>query len=308
MTAGRRRVVFFTAQEIGFRLTEFAAGREDLDALFVTRMTLNDQINGYRCAIDACQKHGLRCLVAPRVDEAVREAVREHKPELIVSAYYPVVIPAEVIALSGGGAVNVHPGILPHYRGRFPTPWYILNGAERFGVAIHRIDGGIDTGEVLLQETFPLSREETGHGLYRRAMDEAARLLTENFDALLDGRLSSFPQECVGSYYATIEKRFHIDWNVSCEQVARRVRVHARPYFPAYSFLNNRVVLIERVRPLEISGYTAQGAGRIVQLFEGGRFAVSCSDGCLLVEAYTVAPELTDEDRHLHLRVGNVFE
>lgn len=306
MSAEQRiRIVFFVGQDIGYRLAEFVAARSDIDPLFISTRTKRDAINGYRSAIELCAEKNLRCLDAHKVDEATIRAIAEHNPELIVSAYYPVKIPQQALDCARRGAINVHPGILPRYRGRFPTPWYILNGEREFGIAIHQIDAGIDTGDVLLQRTYPISEDETGYSLYRNAMDKAGTLLIEQFDNIIDGKLKPVRQSGTGSYYKSIERRFHIDWNRSCEEIARRVRVHARPYFPAFSYLFNRIVLIDKVSPAVEQDFTPQGGGEIVSVSDDGTFVVSCADGCLRVSAYSIAPELTPEERLLHIRVGN---
>ena len=214
MTGCKKRIVLFVSQDIGFRLVEFVATRSDVDPLVVTVRTARDDINGYRSAIGACEAAGIDMAIAPRVGGDTIARVEAHRPEFIISAYYPVLIPPSLFGLAPGGAINVHPGILPKYRGKFPTPWYILNGESHFGIAIHRLDGGVDTGDVLVQRTFEIHPDDTGYSLYRRAMDEAGTLLIENFDALLAGSVQAVPQRGTGSYYQSIERRYHIDWNL----------------------------------------------------------------------------------------------
>lgn len=307
--SARPKVAFFTAQDIGHVLAEFAASRPDLDCLFVTRRTLNDALNGYRDAAEACLAHRLECLTASRVDDAVIARLRDFGPDLLVSAYYPVILPEAILRLPRLDAVNVHPGLLPHYRGRFPTPYYILNGESHFGVALHRLDGGVDTGDVLVQGRWEIGADWTGHELYRQAMARAGEMVIQNLDALLAGALTPTPQSGWGSYYTRIESRFHIDWQASCETIARRVRVHARPYFPAYGFLKTRMVLINRARAaVPHADGSASGCGRIRAVNQDGSFLVECADGCLHVEDYEILPTATERERTLLLQPGNLLD
>jgi methionyl-tRNA formyltransferase len=308
MSARIRKIVLFTSQDIGFSLVEMLAKRPNLSLFVVADRTIRDDTYGYRSAIDACHTLGIAHVKASRVDETVKARIHEFAPDIVVSAYFPHIIPDDVIKEPPLGSINVHPGMLPLYRGKFPTPWYILNGEEYFGIAIHRIDSGIDTGDVFVQRQYPLPPAITGHELYRQTMIEGAALLAEHLDSILDGSITAHPQEGTGSYYSTIEKRYHLDWNLSAAMIERRVRVHAKPFLPAFSYLFNRIIFINRAVKVELESYTAQGGGRILQVDASGHFIVSCADGCLLIEEHDFYPPLSAEERATHLRAGNRLE
>ncbi|MBO6900916.1 MAG: hypothetical protein JJ864_06185 [Rhizobiaceae bacterium] len=286
------RVALFTGQDVGFQLVEGMANRGDIDLFVVTNRTARDDSYGYRSAVDPCIARQIPLRETSRVDATTIEQLASFSPDLIISAYYPHIIPLAARKLSRIRPVNVHPGLLPAYRGKFPTPWYILNGATEFGLSIHRLDGGIDTGPVLVQRQYPIDPEETGHSLYRKTMDCAVTLILEHLDDLLADRLKDRPQVGVGTYYDSIERRFPINWNMSARDIERRVRVHAKPYFPAFTFVMNHLVSINRVRMFTPEEYTAQGGGKIIAVYDDGRFVVSCCDGCVMVEDYEVCPSL----------------
>ncbi|MFO1099231.1 MAG: formyltransferase family protein [Xanthobacteraceae bacterium] len=308
MTGVRRRVLLFTSQDIGFQFADYLATRRDIELLVIADRTARDDAYGYRSAIDVCERESIPCIRTARVDDAIVAQVRAFEPDLMMTVYFPHIVPQIVQDVSKVKPVNIHPGILPHYRGRYPTPWYILNGAKEFGIAIHRLDGGVDTGDVLVQERFRLDETATGHALYRQTMDLGAQLLIKHFDALIDDRIPAQPQAGGGSYYSRIEPRYHVDWNLSRETIARRVRVHAKPYFPAFSYLFNRLISINRVAAIDPPGYSAQGGGRIVAVGADGALTVSCSDGCLRLEEYEVCPSWAPGEFERVARVGARFE
>lgn len=307
-SAAANRLVLFTSQDIGFQLVELLAGLPGLSLLVVTHRTARDEVYGYRSAIDACQARDIPCLVTPRVDETVKGRIRDFAPQLLLCAYYPHVIPQDAVSGVPLGAVNIHPGLLPRYRGKYPTPWYILNGEDTFGVAIHRIDDGIDTGDVLVQATYPLAPTITGHELYRETMDRGAALIAEHIDALLAGSLTGKPQQGPGSYYNAIEKRYQVDWNLSAAAIERRIRVHAKPFLPAYSFMFNRTVYINRAHVVDVPGHRAQGGGYILESDRSRTVTVSCAEGCLRLTDFDLFPQLSERDALTHLKVGNRFE
>jgi methionyl-tRNA formyltransferase len=306
--AGRRRLILFTSQDIGFQLVELLAERADLSFIVVTHRTRRDEVYGYRSAIDACRSHDIPCLVTPRVDEPVKARVGEFAPHLLLCAYYPYVIPQDIIRAVPLGAVNIHPGILPRYRGKYPTPWYILNGEKTYGLAIHKIDEAIDTGDVLVQACYPLPPTITGHELYRETMDRGSRLIAEHLDRLLDGSLPAMPQQGAGSYYNAIEKRYQIDWNRPSSDIERRIRVHARPFLPAHTFAFNRTVYVNRAEVFDHPGYRAQGGGIILQSDIPGSLVVSCADGCLRLTDFDVYPPLSEQEAAIHFAAGTRFE
>lgn len=309
MTAtARPRIVLFTSQDIGFQIVDGLARRGDCDLVVVTCRTVRDDSYGYRSAIDAAAAHGIEAHVATRVDEALMRRIAAFAPDLIFSAYFPHVIPRAVFGLSRRPAVNIHPGVLPLYRGKFPVPWYILNGEREFGLAIHEIDDGIDTGPVLVQERFPIDPDETGHGLYRKTMDRGAELVLGRIGDILAGKITPRPQSGTGTYFSTIDRRYVIDWNLPRETILRRIRVHARPYFPAHGFILNHMVLIDRARAVEPAGFRAQAGGSVLSLEPDGGFVVSCCDGAIHVERCEIAPDPGPDGASRVLMPGARFE
>lgn len=301
------KVLLFTSQDIGFQIVEALSKKDGLELFVIADRTSRDEIYGYRCAIEACKKLGISWRKASRIDDKLKNEIATFAPEMIISAYFPHIIPQAVLSLSKIPPINVHPGKLPEYRGKFPTPWYILNGEREFGVAIHEIDAGIDTGAVHVQEFYDLPASITGHELYALAMNCGADLLVSNIDKIAGGTSKPRKQLGVGSYYSSIEKTYQINWSQPRENIARRIRVHAKPYLPAHSQLFNCMVYINKASLIEVPNYTAQIPGRILSLEKGGAFVVSCADGCLLIEEYETTPSLSEQSRSLHFKVGNQF-
>jgi methionyl-tRNA formyltransferase len=302
------RVLLFTGQDIGFEVVETLQGRQDIELFVVAERTARDDVYGYRSAIDACATRGIPCVKASRVDDALRQRLAYFSPDIIVSVYYPHLIANDVLSLTRTAAINIHPGILPYYRGKFPTPWYILNGEAKFGLAIHEIDSGVDTGGVFVQQLYDLPATITGHDLYRLTMRYGAELICTHLPDIAAGRIKARPQQGVGSYYGFIEKSYRIDWGRSWREIERRIRVHAKPYLPAHSQLFNRMIFINRAEPVEIAGYSSQRSGHLIDVRPGGEFAVSCADGCLLVTDYEVVPTLGSGEFTAHFRAGMRFE
>jgi methionyl-tRNA formyltransferase len=301
------KVLLFTSQDIGNDVFSYLHARDDIELTVVTQRTQRDEIYGYRATLDLCLEKSVTALTPKEIDNAFLTQVEAMAPDLIICAYYPRIFPRRLLKIPPLGCVNVHPGLLPHYRGTFPTPWCILNNEKEIGVTLHYMDEGIDTGDILVQQLHPIGPDETGHELYKRSMKLCADLLIGNVDKLLRNELPARKQPAGGSYYNRIARQYRIDWHQSRSEIRNQIRVHAKPYFPAYAFLLNKCVTINKASFIDLEDYRAQGSGTICKVFENMNFVVSCVDGCLLIEDYDLFPILRPDDVALHIRPGNRF-
>jgi methionyl-tRNA formyltransferase len=302
-----RRVALFGGQDLGYVLADYFSKRDDVDLFVVSYQTPRDIINGYRSALTICRERGVPFIETTKPYEDAYATLRDWKPDIILGAYYARLFPPELINTARLGAINVHPGKFPRYRGPMPTPWYILNGEKTFGIGIFQIDGGIDTGPVFVEKEYPIAEDETGHGLLRRTQEAAAELYIENFDRIMDGELKAKPQVGEPYFCPQIEPRYKIDWACARETIERRIRVHAKPYFPAFSYFFNRLVSVNRARPDDTGAPTSTRHGEIVRVFDDQRIAVACGDGVLILEDYEVFPALSREEWLLHFMPGRRF-
>jgi methionyl-tRNA formyltransferase len=138
-------------------------------------------------------------------------------------------------------------------------------------------------------------------------MTAAAELYMEHFDQIVRGELVAKAQEGEPCFCPRIEPQYQIDWTVPREMITRQIRVHAKPYFPAYTFLHNRMVAINRARVHESENPPTRRPGEIVRVWDDGRFAVACGDGNLIAEEYDVCPALGNEQWPLYFKVGARF-
>jgi methionyl-tRNA formyltransferase len=169
------------------------------------------------------------------------------------------------------------------------------------------MDQGIDTGEIYVQQKFAIDEDETGYELYTRGMTLGAKMLAENFSKLINNEIVPTKQEGIGSYYGKKRGRYIINWQQRTEDIRNMIRVHAKPYNPAETLLLNRYLIINKAKALYDDKYIPQGPGKIVDVLDGDRLVVSCSDGCLILEDYEIFPVLNEIDRPLYLKKGNTF-
>lgn len=135
------------------------------------------------------EKLGIPFLVSRNVNGAdYMEAIRSWDLDLCISMSFNQIIRAELLGIPRLGFINCHAGALPFYRGRNPLNWALINGESSFGITVHYIDEGIDTGDIVKQEMYPISISCNYARLLEVAYTNCASVL---MDAILDFRNGS---------------------------------------------------------------------------------------------------------------------
>lgn len=159
-----------------------------------------------------------------------KAAVAELKalqPDLILVTAYGQLLSEEILRIPPLGCINMHASLLPKYRGAAPIQWAIVNGDQETGVTAMMIDQGMDTGDMLLKRTVPITPEDTAETLYDKLAEEGGFLMQEVLNRLLKGEpLTAEKQnEAEATYAPMIQKEDGIiDWKMGARQIEQRVR------------------------------------------------------------------------------------
>jgi len=159
-------------------------------------------------------------------DPLARSWLGQYKPDALIVVAYGLLLPQAVLDIAPCGAINVHPSLLPRWRGAAPIQRALLAGDAETGISIMQMDAGLDTGPVLLQEATLILEEDTAGTLHDRLAELGGALLVKALDQLEAGRLVARPQSASGATYAPkIEKReSRLDWREPAAAVSRRIR------------------------------------------------------------------------------------
>ncbi|MCB2018680.1 MAG: methionyl-tRNA formyltransferase, partial [Hydrogenophaga sp.] len=157
---------------------------------------------------------------------AAREALQAARADVMVVAAYGLILPQWVLDLPRLGCLNIHASLLPRWRGAAPIHRAIESGDQQTGVTIMQMDAGLDTGDMLICETLPITDADTTGRLHDRLADLGGRLIVEALELAACGGLRPVPQPAEGvTYAAKIEKaEAAIDWHQPARVIARRVR------------------------------------------------------------------------------------
>ena len=215
--------------------------------------------------------------------EAEAQLVEFH-PDVIVVAAFGQILPQSVLDISGCRCINIHPSLLPRFRGASPVAAAILAGDEFTGVSIMLMDQGLDTGPVLARAQIPISAQDTTGSLTAKLSLIAAQLLLEVLPRWSRGELTPQPQsEAEATYSSLISKEEgEIDWHLPAVGIWRRVRA-LQPWPGCYTRWQGRQLKVIEAVPL--LGEKVFEAGQVVALTPDveskAAFGVSTGEGIL---------------------------
>jgi methionyl-tRNA formyltransferase len=134
--------------------------------------------------------------------EYLYDSVNEFLPDIIISLYGRRIIPVRYLKLARLGTFNLHPSLLPQYKGCFSSPWAIINLETIAGITIHEMVENVDCGRILYQESIAISDNETGYSLWHKTASRFVAVFDEFFKNYLAGNIKQEVMPCGGSYYA----------------------------------------------------------------------------------------------------------
>ena len=160
-----------------------------------------------------------------RNDDAVA-ALEALRPDVIIVASFGLILPPQVLSIPPYGCINLHPSLLPRYRGPTPIPSAILVGDDVTGSSIMLMDEGIDSGPVLAQRTVPIEPADTTKSLTDKLAIISADLLMETLPRWLSRSLAPRPQRPEEATYTKMlgKDDGEIDWHLPAVELWRRVR------------------------------------------------------------------------------------
>jgi len=159
-------------------------------------------------------------------DPLFLDIFREFAPDLVIVAAFGQILPGEVIHAPREGCINIHPSLLPKYRGAAPINWALIRGERTTGVTIMRMDEGVDSGAILLQEETPIGPEETFGELHDRLAILGAEMLIKTLEMLAAGTIRPRQQN---HNLATLAPRLDreaglIRWDNDCREIVSLIR------------------------------------------------------------------------------------
>ncbi|MHB8301800.1 MAG: methionyl-tRNA formyltransferase [Acidobacteriaceae bacterium] len=228
--------------------------------------------------------HGLAIAQPEKIrnNPPLREQLQAIAPDAIVIVAYGRLIPPWMLALPRYGNLNLHASLLPKYRGAAPIQWAIANGETETGVTTMRIDEGLDTGDVLLQEQVPILPDRTSVEISPVLAAVGAKLMLRTLNALEAGTLQGRAQEHSDATLAPILQREdgHIDFHRSASQIYDRWRGF-QPWPGAFSVYRGKKLTMHAMR-VAADAARQDNASPGAMVRSGNNLLVACGEGTWL--------------------------
>jgi methionyl-tRNA formyltransferase len=179
-----------------------------------------------------------------------RAQLESIQPDAIIVVAYGRIVPEWMLDLPRWGNLNLHGSLLPKYRGAAPIQWAIADGETVTGATTMRLDPGLDTGDILLQNTLPIGPDQTSEDIFPLLAESGAELMLETLFGLEKGTVERRPQDHTQASLARILEREDalVDFTRPAQEIYNRWRGF-QPWPGAYTFLRGRKLTLHRLQP-----------------------------------------------------------
>ena len=196
-----------------------------------------------------CRKNKIPCFKGnPRKGKGYN-FIKNIQVDIIISVNYLFLIDNDIIDHSKQLTFNIHGSLLPKYRGRTPHVWAIINNEKETGITAHIIDKGCDTGDIIQQNKIAIKKNDTGNDLLEKFKQEYFRIIKEVIRKVMLNKLHLVKQdEGLATYFGVRKPEDgRINWDWQKERIVNWVRALAKPYPGAYSYINDKKLIIDDV-------------------------------------------------------------
>lgn len=225
------------------------------------------------------ERHGLpvRTPQSLKTEEEAR-AFQDLGLDAAVVVAYGLILPKPILEAPKFGCLNLHPSLLPRWRGAAPIPRALLAGDVTTGVTIMLVDEGLDSGPILLQEEIPIRDDDTAGSLEGRLAELGAELMEKALEGLASGQITPQPQAEEGASYAKKLRpaEGEMDWRLSAAKLERQVRAFD-PWPGAWFELKGTRIGLRKAKVMDQA--TAEPPGTVLD----DRLTIATGDGAIRI-------------------------
>lgn len=281
------KIIFFGLNEIGESCLEsLLNNRYDIDLVVASRLQRTEKMNAL------IKTNRLKSITIDDDFNNLRKFMKSRQTDLIIVASFDKILPKDIINTARLGGINIHPSLLPSYRGAHPLHWAIIHDENKVGVTIHYLDEKVDSGDILVQSEIPISNRDTINTLKKKVANKSAKLLPRLLRKIEASKekLKGIKQNDMHVSFAPKRSpaQSKINWPINSRDIFNLVRAVKTPYPNAYTFTDKgeKILFMETFIP--------QKSGQVIAKYKE-YYLVTSSDGVILIK--------TD----LPLRIGQTF-
>jgi methionyl-tRNA formyltransferase len=222
-------------------------------------------------------------------DPGFLQSLRELKPDLMITAAYGQILTEDFLKIPTRGTINIHPSLLPKYRGATPVPATLLAGDKIAGVTILFTVRKLDAGNIITQTSTEIGSQEKSGALTKRLFELSTVLLSEAIALLDDQNFIGTPQaESAVTHCKKISKEDgFVQWDLSGSEIFNRFRAYS-PWPGSYTFLGGKRISIEALEPAASALPRLAPATLQFSKVDGG-IVVGTGDGNLVISQLKAA-------------------
>jgi len=245
-------------------------------------------------------QHNIPLLKHQNINSAeFREVIAGFNCDLFVSMSFNQIFKEDTANIARLRTINCHAGKLPFYRGRNILNWALINDEKEYGITVHYIDKGIDTGDIILQRVYPVTDEDDYRTLLERAYIDCAKVLYEAIQKIINNKHNPIKQSSIhpiGFYCAQRKPGDEkLDWNQTSRDIFNFIRAICDPGPMARTCLNGEEIKINKARLIENAPLYKGIPGQVV----GKR------DGNLIVKTIDTTIEVSEYHTNARIKIGD---
>jgi methionyl-tRNA formyltransferase len=228
-------------------------------------------------------------------DPSFLDVLRALEPDVFISMYFGRLFSPDLLAVPKVGCINMHPSLLPKYRGQGPTTWPLYYGDTETGQTVHWLDEGIDSGDIIAQRAIPIEPKDTSRTLGRKLEQLGIELFVETWPLISAGKAPRVKQDDSLATYSVAGRPRHavIDWSRTAVELCNQVRAFTAGY-GARTRLGERRLYVWSAKPYQGALVVEPGVpGQILGVAESG-VVIQAGDGPIVLTKTSVGREGPD--------------
>ena len=296
-------VIFFGNHTVGVSVLKVLLKEVNVEGVVSHPSDPEDFIK-YESVYDFSLSNNLNAIRGKGSDKKIVNFVTTKSPDLIWVTDYRYLLPKKIFTVPKYGSINMHPSLLPKYRGRASLNWAIINGEKKIGLTAHFIDEHTDNGDIILQKKVNINENEDINDALNKLYPLYRDLTKKVIFLLKKGNVKRIPQDGSKATYFPSRKPEDglINWSDSAKNIFNLVRALSKPYPGAFSYYNKVKVLIWKSEVLQDLKSDKFTIGSIVKYQKKNMFIVKCGKDLLKITEWSV-----NQDSSFEPRSGNQF-
>lgn len=260
-------------------------------------------------------EHNLKLMQPEKLsnNEEFRTEIESLAPDILCVVAYGKYLPKSYLKMCKYEPINIHPSLLPKYRGPAPIQWAVLNGDKQTGVTSMYISETMDAGDIILQEKVEIGEDETTGELWDRLSILSGELLVKTLKELEEGTAPRIPQGENFSKVSMIDKAMaKIDFEKSALEIKNLVR-GLNPFLGAFGYINGKKIKFWKVQINELSEENkTKSNGEVIEADDKNGLSIKVRDGklCVIELQGENSKRMSAQDylRGNKINIGNKFE